>query len=276
MRLHRVRYCLLTAVLLLGLSRNSRADFQVTKLGDSVVDAEALTIRGAFGQCINGLAFQQDAVVTHQNHQYVAYYDAKRRVCLARRRLPDGDWQVVRFEDYAFKSNDALWHHIELPMVAGNRPKLFMDKEDNAYLVYSDAWSHGIFFPKGSLIIAAATADSRWKDWKIIHTEKGPYLNEMLGDVYRWKSKGVLSVMAQESPKEVHKPTALRVIDFVLCTFIASAAETKYRDGRPAETLRMDAKDHGIVLRYGDGPDQGSRRAMDRRSTTHGTHRRAN
>jgi len=30
----------------------------------------------------------------------------------------------------------------------------------------------------------------------------------------------------------------------------------KYRDGRPATALRMDAQDHGIVLRYGDGPDK--------------------
>jgi predicted GH43/DUF377 family glycosyl hydrolase len=30
----------------------------------------------------------------------------------------------------------------------------------------------------------------------------------------------------------------------------------KYSDGRPEASLRMDARDHGIVLRYGDGPDQ--------------------
>lgn len=30
----------------------------------------------------------------------------------------------------------------------------------------------------------------------------------------------------------------------------------KYNDGRPAATLRMDAVDHGIVLRHGDGPNQ--------------------
>lgn len=36
----------------------------------------------------------------------------------------------------------------------------------------------------------------------------------------------------------------------------ASAATPEYRDGRPAATLRMDAKDHGIVLRYGDGPEK--------------------
>ena len=43
--------------------------------------------------------------------------------------------------------------------------------------------------------------------------------------------------------------------------YITSAAgagvePSEYRDGRPAATLRMDAKDHGIVLRYGDGPDK--------------------
>jgi hypothetical protein len=29
-----------------------------------------------------------------------------------------------------------------------------------------------------------------------------------------------------------------------------------YRDGRPAAKLRLDAVDHGAVLRHGDGPDQ--------------------
>jgi hypothetical protein len=102
-----VRCCLLTAVLLVGLLPEGRADLQVTKIGDTVVDAEALTIKGGFGQAINGVAFQQDALATHQDHQYVAYYNAGRRVCLARRRLPAGDWQIIRFEDYEFKSNDS-------------------------------------------------------------------------------------------------------------------------------------------------------------------------
>ena len=33
-----------------------------------------------------------------------------------------------------------------------------------------------------------------------------------------------------------------------------SAGQTKYSDDRPLATLRMDAKDQGIILRYGDGP----------------------
>ena len=83
------------------------ADTKLTKTGDTVVDGKALTIQGAFGRCINGLSFQQDALVTRETHQYVAFYDADRQVCLARRELPAGDWAVVRFSDYPFKSNDA-------------------------------------------------------------------------------------------------------------------------------------------------------------------------
>ena len=46
-------------------------------------------------------------MVTHENHQYVGYYDHQRRVCIARRTLPDGVWEILRFADYAFKVNDA-------------------------------------------------------------------------------------------------------------------------------------------------------------------------
>ncbi|HQL76539.1 MAG TPA: hypothetical protein PLD58_25480 [Phycisphaerae bacterium] len=45
------------------------------------------------------------------------------------------------------------------------------------------------------------------------------------------------------------------VVSAMLVAAAVSAAEPpKYSDGRPAATLRMDAKDHGIVLRCGDGP----------------------
>jgi len=41
---------------------------------------------------------------------------------------------------------------------------------------------------------------------------------------------------------------------FVLGLNISTAAQ-KYSDGRPEASLRMEAKDHGIVLKCGDGPD---------------------
>ena len=62
--------------------------------------------------------------------------------------------------------------------------------------------------------IAAAGAESKWTDWKVAHVEKGPFLNEFLGDRYRRKQEGILSVMAQEAPDKVHQPTPLRILDF--------------------------------------------------------------
>ncbi len=46
------------------------------------------------------------------------------------------------------------------------------------------------------------------------------------------------------------------VINVILFGFDHSAVGQKYSDGRPKAHLRMNAQDHGIVLRYGDGPDQ--------------------
>jgi hypothetical protein len=464
---------ILLFLLLFGLFCSQREGFQVIKRGDTVVDPKALTIEGEFGQAINGLSFQQDAVITHNNYQYVGYYNANRQICLARRRLPKDDWEIIRFTDYDFKSNDAhniislgicpkdgtihvafdhhghplhyrvsmknvatipetvswssslfgstvselekgksikityprfwqtpegglqfcyrrggsgngdrmlvdynyeksgwvntrqidsreglfedeigksesrcsypngynygpkgklhvswvwrersqganhdlmyayskdfghtwlnnkgellkepprissphitvfsinrtqglmnthgqavdsqgrihvvmwhtsakivtsgetisssrwgppldrryfhywrdkkgTWYQRVLPGPAGNRAKLFIDTNNNTYLIYNapqnfSKMDQDIFFVGGDLTIAAASAKSLWTDWQKIHVEPGPFVNEMLGDFYRWEKEGILSVMVQESPKESHESTALRIIDF--------------------------------------------------------------
>ena len=38
----------------------------------------------------------------------------------------------------------------------------------------------GVFFTTGDLVIAAARADSKWTDWRVVHVEKGPFVAEML------------------------------------------------------------------------------------------------
>ena len=83
------------------------AELALVKQGDSVADPKGLTIQGGFGQCINGLSFQQDALLSHEGFQYVTYYDAARWVCVARRQLPAGEWRILRLTDYKFESNDA-------------------------------------------------------------------------------------------------------------------------------------------------------------------------
>ena len=470
-------------------------DLRITKINDTTVDPEALTIKGGFGQRINGLAFQQEALWTLGNHQYLGYYDGKRRVCIARRALPEGTWEVIRFEDYHFKSNDAhntisigicardgtihmafdhhghplhyrvsrkgvasdpvpdawtaalftgisselekgkpikityprfwatpdgglqfcyrrggsgrgdrmladyddvsgtwkntrqidsqagrfedakgksesrcsypngygygplgrlhttwvwressqganhdlmyafsedrgltwktgggepiqgparvdtqgitvqeiprtlglmnthgqamdskgrihavVWHcteeslaaagshpgahrwgppearryhhyfrkrdhtwgHVELPWIAEDRPKLFIDEADTAYL---------IFRGDANLNIAAATAGAGWSDWRILHVEPGPFGNQMLGDPYRWKDDGVLSVMVQEAPETPHQPTALRVVDFMITN-----DESRKRNGVGTK------EDPGAMKEPGPAKDSGATR----------------
>lgn len=100
-----------TLALLPTLAATVAAAPAIKKTEDTVVEPQALTLRGRqvvlFGDAINGKAFQQDAMVTHNGYQYVAYYNARRRVALSRRHLPRGEWETIEFTDYLFRSNDA-------------------------------------------------------------------------------------------------------------------------------------------------------------------------
>lgn len=471
MRYRRLLRLLTLSIVLHGPGFAAAQGIVVKKLGASVVEPQALTIQGAFGQAINGKSFQQHALLTHAGFQYLGYYDADRRVCLARRKLPAGAWQSIRFTDYHFESNDAHntislgicpqdgtihlafdhhgdplhyrvsrqgvattpnvnewsvdlfgevqsnlepgrtirityprfwqtpdgglqfcyrcggsgngdrmlvdynaragqwentrqidsragafsdgfradsnsrcsypngydygpegnlhvtwvwredsqganhdlmyaysddggrtwnndlgepidgppgcrtsgitvvpidrrhglrnttaqaidsqgrvhvilthctretlaavgaslgesrwgppaaaryhhywrhgsqdWRHVELPVVAGNRPKLYFDQHDNALLIFSDAQvSTDIPSSDGNLQIMAATPEAEWQDWRVIHTERGPFGNEMLADPVKWRQSGVLSVMVQDFPARPQEPTALQVLDF--------------------------------------------------------------
>jgi len=131
-------------------------------------------------------------------------------------------WGVegARHYNHYWRDNNGDWKHNKLPGVAGNRPKVLADQEDNLYLIFGrtsglDETITGIYYEKGVLVIMAATADRNWKDWKVIHIEKGPFMNEMLADYYRWKESGILSILVQES-SEGHSPSALRILDYNL------------------------------------------------------------
>ena len=73
----------------------------------------------------------------------------------------------------------------------------------------------GKIFEPGELVLARAKKENNYKDWQIIYSQKGPFGNEILGDYYRWKKEGILSLMLQKTPDKIHQPTALKVIDLV-------------------------------------------------------------
>lgn len=73
----------------------------------TTVDEAALHMPGAiWNTTVNGMAFQQYALATHNGWQYTTWWDAERRLCLARRPLPDGEWQAIRFADHLIQGND--------------------------------------------------------------------------------------------------------------------------------------------------------------------------
>ena len=127
-----------------------------------------------------------------------------------------GPPEARRYHHYRRDVN-GTWHHVQLPWVAGDRPKIFVSKNNNLYLIHSARLSiqnNNFSAEEGDLVIAAATSENEWSDWQIIHVEKGPFVNEMLGDPQRWKEEEILSVIVQEMPGKKHQPTPLRIIDF--------------------------------------------------------------
>ncbi|MBK1826571.1 BNR repeat-containing protein [Haloferula rosea] len=77
----------------------------------SIVDAKALSFASGpatrFGNVVNGRTHQQSPLVTSRGYQYATWFDAVRRLCIARRKLPTGKWETIRFNDHHFKSNDS-------------------------------------------------------------------------------------------------------------------------------------------------------------------------
>ena len=78
-----------------------------------------------------------------------------------------------------------------------------------------------------------------WDGWSVEH---GPDPKDHAGPVAD-RPRATAAVLVREEP-EAHGGARCR-----------SPAAT-YRDGRPAAKYRLDAEDHGVVLRHGDGPDQ--------------------
>ena len=121
-----------------------------------------------------------------------------------------GPPEARRYHHY-WRASSGLWKHRELPGIAGSRPKLFVDRQNNLILIYG---SQDQFAQGSDLTFAAATAQTEWTDWQVIHRERGPFVNEMLGDLSRWRHEETLSIMVQTAPEEDHAPTPLRVLDF--------------------------------------------------------------
>jgi hypothetical protein len=104
--------CLLFLQLPISTPNSDQAETaQIELIGKSTVDKKALNFAegpaAKFSTTVNGRTHQQSPVVSHRGFQYATYYDTNRRVCIARRKLPSGKWDVIRFNDHQIKTNDS-------------------------------------------------------------------------------------------------------------------------------------------------------------------------
>ncbi|MGD9212219.1 MAG: BNR repeat-containing protein [Desulfobacteraceae bacterium] len=61
----------------------------------------------SYGGYLNGESFQQDGILTFNGYQYTCFWNTGRRVILARRALPDGEWSKIEISSYTNSTNDA-------------------------------------------------------------------------------------------------------------------------------------------------------------------------
>ncbi|MBN1796282.1 MAG: BNR repeat-containing protein [Sedimentisphaerales bacterium] len=123
-----------------------------------------------------------------------------------------------RYHHY-WRAEDGTWRCNKLDWISGNRARLVIDDNDNAFLIYGapanpSGLGTGIYFTDGTLTIAAATAATGWSDWQIIHTESGYFMNEMLIDPVRFANDQIISVFAQEEYSWPGQATDLRILEF--------------------------------------------------------------
>jgi hypothetical protein len=166
-----------------------------------------------------GLMNDQGQTIDSKNQVHVVMYHATEQTIRAAGSFPGasrwGPNEAKRYHHY-WRDTKGNWHHFEMDLKVGNRPKVFADKHDNLIMIYAgDTQGVGKNDDEDNrdLIIASATAKNNWKDWDFIHVVKGPFVNDMLGDFYRWKSEGVLSIMVQDVPKGKNKKSTLQVVD---------------------------------------------------------------
>jgi hypothetical protein len=143
--------------------------------------------------------------------------DSQGRIHVVTFHLPDDvptqpNWESSRKQAHYFhywRDDRGQWRRHDLKIMGG-RPALWFDAADNAYLVYTGDRFHRL----DELCIAAATASSRWQDWKVVHRESGTFTGQPRLDPHA--AANHLSVYVQQAPADPGASASpLHVIDFL-------------------------------------------------------------
>jgi len=143
--------------------------------------------------------------------------DRRRRVHLVTFHLPDdapapANWEAARKQAQFFhywRDDDGTWTRNAMDFI-GSRPQLWFDAADNAFVIFIGDRFHESPY----LSIVAASAKSKWTDWKLVDRETGPFIGQPQLD--RYSKPGVLSVYIQEAPKQTGDTASpLHVMSFL-------------------------------------------------------------
>ncbi len=64
----------------------------------------------------NFASFQQNAVMTYNGYQYATYWNNNYHVCIARKKIPNGEWEEVEFTDYTSTASRIADNHYTISM----------------------------------------------------------------------------------------------------------------------------------------------------------------
>ncbi len=113
--------CILALVWLIVPAGALAEESMIPPLTDTVVDSAAWNFPdGRWGTCVNGQTFQQEAVLTHLGHQYAAFFADGGVLAIGRRKLPEGDWEVIRFADYKARDHRDAHNVVSMGIAPGD------------------------------------------------------------------------------------------------------------------------------------------------------------
>ena len=168
------RAALIAAAIALS-SRQAGADVRV--LRDEVVDPRGTTMASSatYGRAINGLSFQGNALTSFKGYQYTIYYvtDAATapaaHVAVARRKLPDGAWQVIDLPDSPFKNG--VRTGTNEPFDAHNSASIGICPNDGTIHLSYDHHNHPLRYCRSAVGAASDPDGTKW-DASIFEPER--------------------------------------------------------------------------------------------------------
>ncbi|MEU2060542.1 BNR repeat-containing protein [Streptomyces sp. NPDC013455] len=132
-----------------GTARAAVPGPSVTSRGTTPLDPRALYFVSYDG-LVNTNSFQKNGLLTHQGHQYAAWYTASRHAVVARRALGAATWSTVTLP-HRLKADDS--HNV---VCMGVSPA------DGRLHLIMDSHSDGFFYVKSAAALLADPAGTAW------------------------------------------------------------------------------------------------------------------